>query len=80
MRKVIRYSVLLLSMLLTVSFQLRIAIFNDVHLNMTKSHLEHDLGRYGEDSTMELFDLMSEDLHSKYHLQSIVKKHLRKQN
>lgn len=45
---------------------LRIAVITDVHLNMTES-VPLDLGRYGEDSTMEMFDLMIDDLHSKYH-------------
>ena len=45
---------------------LRIAVITDVHLNMSES-VPNDLGRYGEDSTMEMFDLMIEDLNDKYH-------------
>jgi hypothetical protein len=61
------WTLLLLPLFVTLSSQLRIAVINDVHLNMTRSDLPDDLGRFGEDSTMELFDLMIEDLHNKYH-------------
>lgn len=51
---------------------LRIAVITDVHLNMSES-VPNDLGRYGEDTTMEMFDLMIEDLHDKYHSYSKIR-------
>jgi hypothetical protein len=52
--------------LLAMAQGLRIAIINDVHLNMTDSDVPNDLGNYGQDSTMALFDLMIDDLNKQY--------------
>jgi hypothetical protein len=73
--KYLTFNLLLISLFLTLlstTNALRIAVITDVHLNMT-NQVPNDLGRYGEDSTMELFDLMIEDLHNKYHSYSHIR-------